>query len=351
MRGIASLFIVSYHYYCLNIDDRGLGIAALPFGPGAHFFFEYAKNAVELFFMIAGFLTAYQYRERIAKLSPVKYFKKHYLKLLIPSLVVNLWAFFNELFLPINDQTVTPLRFILSVLMVNTGWVTSYAQTGLPVNSTMWFIDVLLLCYLLYYAVGRLAKNRRVYLCLCVLMILVGLICLDFTPKRPFLWNFDGRGYAPFFIGVLLCEFQMEADEKLRRKVSTVWILLIAGVLLARLIFGFKRIFGIIGSRSYIRYFEFIAAPGMLLAALNLPPVTKFLEWKPILWLGGLSTAIYYVHNNVMQDYVILNALAGEPVSFSAWPVFLLTVISMIPFAMLYHFLEGKVRVAAKRPV
>ena len=123
-----------------------------------------------------------------------------------------------------------------------------------------------------------------------------------------------------------------------------ITITLIVGFLIVRLIFGFKTIFGSIGVSSYIRYFEFIAAPGMILAALNLPPVTRLLSWEPFLWLGGLSTAIYYVHNNIMQDYAILNNLAGKPINFSAWPIFLIVIFSIVPFAMLYRFAEGKVK-------
>lgn len=51
-----------------------------------------------------------------------------------------------------------------------------------------------------------------------------------------------------------------------------------------------------------------------------------------------------------MQDYAILNRLAGEPISFSAWPIFLIVIASMAPFAMLYRFAEGKVKGAARRP-
>ena len=130
---------------------------------------------------------------------------------------------------------------------------------------------------------------------------------------------------------------------------SAVWTTLIVCFLIVRLIYGFKTIFGSIGVSSYIRYFEFIAAPGMILAALNLPPLTKLLSWKPFFYLGGLSTAIYYVHNNIMQDYAILNHLAGEPISFSAWPIFLIVIVSMVPFAMLYRFAEGKVKGAARK--
>jgi len=215
MRGIACLFIVCYHYFCLNIDDPGLGMEALPFGSGAEFFFVYSKNAVELFFMLAGFLIAYQYRERISGMSFPEFFKRHYGKLLIPSLFVNLWALVNELFLPSPGSAITPLRVLLSVLMANTGWFTSYNQTGLPVNSTMWFIDVLVLCYLLYFAIRKLVRNNLAFLSVCVLMVLVGWICLEHTPNVPFLWTFNGRGYATFFIGVLIYEFQMNICQVL----------------------------------------------------------------------------------------------------------------------------------------
>ena len=93
MRGIACIFIVCFHYFCLYIDNRGLGAAALPLAPYSEFFFTYSKNAVELFFMLAGFLTAYHYRDRITGLSPRAFFRKHYGKLLIPSVLVTLWAF------------------------------------------------------------------------------------------------------------------------------------------------------------------------------------------------------------------------------------------------------------------
>ena len=72
-----------------------MGAEALPFGAGAEFFFTYSKNAVELFFMLSGFLTAYHYRNRIATMAPLTYAQKHYFRLLIPSVLVNAWALIN----------------------------------------------------------------------------------------------------------------------------------------------------------------------------------------------------------------------------------------------------------------
>ena len=227
MRGIACLFIMCFHYYCLYIDDPGLGNQAMPLYPYSEFFFLYSKNAVELFFMLSGFLTAYHYRKKIASMNPWEYMKKHYGKLIIPSVIVTIWALANAFlmlqYVPGSEEyvsQVTSLRVILSALMINTGWFTSYKQTQLPVNSTMWFVNVLFLCYILYYVIRKLARKNIVYLILCGLMVILGWICLDHSPKLPFLWAMDGRGYATFFLGALLCEFQTEAGEKIRKRVS-----------------------------------------------------------------------------------------------------------------------------------
>ena len=349
MRGIACLFIMCFHYFCLYIDDPGLGTRALPLYPYSEFFFIYSKNAVELFFMLSGFLTAYHYRTKIASMKPFEYMKKHYGKLIIPSVIVTFWALANAFltlkYVPGSEEfvsQVTPLRVVLSALMVNTGWVTSYNQTQLPINSTMWFVNVLLLCYIIYYVICKLAKKNALYMILCGLMVILGWICLDHSPKLPFLWALDGRGYATFFLGALLCEFQTGAGEKARKGVSLAWGIAISVFFIARHIIGFGNIFGDIGSSSYVRYFEFIAAPGLILAVLNIEPLKKILEWKPFIWLGALSAPLYYLHNNLMEDYRILNCLAGNAADFSAWYVFLAVLLSVIPFAMLWQFAGDK---------
>lgn len=133
MRGIACICIMCYHYFCLYMDNLGLGVKALPFYPHSEFFFAYSKNAVELFFMLSGFLIAFHYHGKIAYGSPWEYLKKRYTKLIIPSAIVNLWALINAWIMlravpgsNVYISSITPLRIVLSVLMVNTGWITSY---------------------------------------------------------------------------------------------------------------------------------------------------------------------------------------------------------------------------------
>ena len=98
----------------------------------------------------------------------------------------------------------------------------------------------------------------------------------------------------------------------------------------------------------YVRYFTFVAAPGILLAALNLTPVRSVLSLRPLVWLGSLSGAIYYVHNNVMQDYLLLNTLTGSKINLLLPAVFLLILLSMPPWALLFRAAGTGARSLAK---
>ena len=61
------------------------------------------------------------------------------------------------------------------------------------------------------------------------------------------------------------------------------------------------------------------------------------LSWQPFLWLGALSPAIYYVHNNWLEDLMIINTLAGEPVNLLSLPAFLIMMAGVLPVALLYQ--------------
>ena len=345
MRGIACLCVVCYHFYCLLMGNYGLSYDAVPWMLSTKYFFEYSKNAVELFFMLSGFLTALRYRERIREMSFGSYFKQRYGKLLGASLAVNLWALVNiiiRLKIGLGDgvQALTPLRFMLSVLMINTGWFTSPTQTSLPVNTTMWFIDVLLLCYLLYYVIVRLGKNTPTYIALCAVMVVVGWICLEHTPQWPFLWSSNGRGYATFFLGALIAEFQLSVSGEWRSRISLTWSAFITIFFIFHMVVGFEQVFGRFGTLNYVRYFEFVVALGLILAALNLRFVGRIFSWKALTWLGALSPAVYYVHNNWIEDCMIINALAGEPFDLRAGPAFLILLTTTIAVAMIYRKIE-----------
>ena len=162
-------------------------------------------------------------------------------------------------------------------------------------------------------------------------MVILGWVCLEHTPKLPFLWNHDGRGYATFFLGCILAEFQVRASDSCKQIISWLWSGFIVAFFVFHMVIGFESVFGKFGTMKYVRYFEFIAAPGIILASVNLVPVKKFLSHKAFVFLGELSAAIYYVHNNVMEDYILLGVCGDSRF------VFLLMIIIVVLCGILYQ--------------
>ena len=80
-----------------------------------------------------------------------------------------------------------------------------------------------------------------------------------------------------------------------------------------------------------------MVAPGLIPAALNLRSVERILSWKALTWLGALSPAVYYVHNNWIEDCMIVNALAGEPFDLRSGPAFLIMLATTIAVAVIYR--------------
>ncbi len=47
--------------------------------------------------------------------------------------------------------------------------------------------------------------------------------------------------------------------------------------------------------------------------------------------------SLYYVHNNVMVDYTFVDKFFGLNLNFNSIKVFIVIIVSMIPFAVLWN--------------
>lgn len=103
-------------------------------------------------------------------------------------------------------------RIVLSFLFVTEGWVDRIE----PPNYPTWFICVLILCYLLYYGICAVSRNRTCFRVLICVMILWGYICRTGILEVPFCYSLTGTSEMDFFIGCLLAEL-LFYTEKLRR--------------------------------------------------------------------------------------------------------------------------------------
>ena len=60
IRGIASIFIMIFHYFCVFC---GADVSLVPKPERTRYLFLFSQYGVELFFMLSGFLIAYNYKE------------------------------------------------------------------------------------------------------------------------------------------------------------------------------------------------------------------------------------------------------------------------------------------------
>ena len=170
----------------------------------------------------------------------------------------------------------------------------------------------------------------------CNVMVVVGYICITKKWDIPFLYFNSGRGYASFFMGTLLHEFQEKIGKRKREKISGSALAFLIFVTILSAINGVEPTFG-----DFYRCFVFIIAPTIIISTLNLNFVRAFFELRPFVWLGSISMSIYYVHNNVMVDYTIINEILNLKLNFNSTKAFVIIIVSMIPFAVLWGKIAG----------
>lgn len=196
----AALIVLDHFQLCIGADYR------FPFYPGVgDFDFGYL---VELFFLLSGLFAA-RYVQRIRDgLSFREFFLRRYLRL-FPLMALSS-ACWSALFLLLGLHRLdgawarqTPSLWSLAVtsLGVQAGW--GFANSF--INQPLWYLSVLIFCYLLFYVLVRVSKRLGVSpYYLFGGMIFVGAGIRSYDIELPFLNNTMSLGYCSFFAGVLL---------------------------------------------------------------------------------------------------------------------------------------------------
>ncbi|MCR4715769.1 MAG: acyltransferase [Lachnospiraceae bacterium] len=158
----------------------------------------------ELFFIVSGFLAADNYDKK-------KTFKEYiipkYAKFIpmcwltmtvFAGIVFSYYAYTGEW---IDNQKYDLATVITSYLFCNQGWLIDFS-VGL--NNPIWYIDVLILCYILIFVINKYARSTLARLIIYILIVVaVYLAVFVFSFRTYFFWWSTQRGLIGFFLGAV----------------------------------------------------------------------------------------------------------------------------------------------------
>ncbi|MBQ8600314.1 MAG: acyltransferase [Clostridia bacterium] len=165
---------------------------------------------VEFFFILSGYFM-HKYITKIQEEMSLSLWFAKRAKRLLPLVAVSALVFevLSLVYYIIFDKHWWGIRLtlwgtVLTSLGIQEGWV----FVNPAVNSPTWYISVLMLCYIIFYLLTRLAKKINCSpLYLYIGMVLLGCAIKTYDIALPFLTGQAARGYYSFFFGLLLAHF------------------------------------------------------------------------------------------------------------------------------------------------
>lgn len=292
--GLKALFCISLVFYHINgVFHSAFNALLWPIYQYGGYFGNY------IFFMISGFLMAYSYKERVIsqKITFFQYISKHVYKWLPMYLLSNIVMIFYLCFKDIS-QIFNIKKLLTTALILPSGW---FSQDT-PYNQPLWFITVLMVCYILYYVVGKLSRRfSAIYLPLCIFLVFWGMILERKEWDIPFHYRICGEGYMNFFLGVILAE-----------------IIICSGI-----------------RKKYILIFNFVCLVwiAVILVVYGIEALPVDMRWAITLICGNLvSIAVCDRHMIKLLSFRIIQSIGQCSLSIYMWHV---------PFARWFRYIES----------
>ena len=319
LRIIATVLIIFHHYQQAVGDFQGSRISFY----SGRFYFGYI---VELFFVMSGFL-AFHYAEKIQKgLNFGVFFGKRALRLL-PGVCVGsvLFYVFSILYLHLTEEpwlgSYPHFReIIVNAAGMQAGWFFDANRLNFP----LWYISVLLICYIWFYLFTWISSKIRVpkevwYLIMAVAGLGIRL-CLarGIIIHSPFFNGYTARGYFAFFFGLLIACFW-------RKWKRTDYYLVFGMLLLTVLPLFFVNIL-------IMEYVLMVYAFGALTALFSIPVLSERIKWPGFEIIGKATYWVYVLHMPCLIVFVLLGEKLFRQTGLANYPAMIgFTMIMFIP--------------------
>lgn len=308
LRGIAAItvFIAHARYYELIPSLRSLLI-----------FFEWHSLAVDLFFILSGFVLVHVYAPKFASQSSglwPSYFAARFARifpLYLATLLACLGVFAAGSFVVGKWPSHVTWQIVLTNLFLVQGWPGLFEMS---LNIPSWSLSVEFFCYVAIMPVALVLHrvlNRTVSLLAIVFLIVfwrIGFASVDSG------WIGLLRGITGFLAGALLHKAHLSTSSR----IAGVVTIISAGLFLL-----FQSLVAWRGAINYLPVFTFpCLILGLASSARNV--VQRFFESPVVLWLGDLSYSVYLWHGPIflVTHTVIRPLLLNLPLAVRiAWIV------------------------------
>jgi peptidoglycan/LPS O-acetylase OafA/YrhL len=363
IRGFAALIVVLCHwqfyfYTDQTLQTKPLEELGLPLFPFLSIFYHHAFFAVDLFFLLSGFIFFWFYADKIAdRKTPFGNFMCYRITRLYPVHLITLIAIAliqyvmfsmnGHTFIIQNNDT---YHFLLNFLVIHSwGFEKTPALNGF--NGPSWSVSVELLLYLLFFLISwrKLHRNKG----LIVAMIVAGAVI-------QYVYSMIGQGIYSFFLGGLTYHIYAWMSEKkqLRRIANGVTIAAIVlwAIVVSEYAFSYIRDFSMpllktvlpgkdeafhtaLFNLSRNTFFRTIISPITILTLALTETTRGGLKIKWTLVLGNASYALYLLHFPLMVTFFIMVDVLGISREVFHSPLTLLVFYAvLIPLSILTHY-------------
>lgn len=328
---LAALVIVFFHYQ----HGTGLQFSGLNFWSEPEVIPFY--RAVEFFFIVSGFLTAYTDRvtpEENTILTQFGVLKRKLLRIYPMAAIACTASLLAELLAisqGVTEKTVSwvldPQRLIESYLLVFSGWP-KLMLTG--INDLAWYLCVLIQCYLGYAFVTSFADRFKIRRIILLTLSFIG----SFIVQRyiPILSGMPARGYYSFLWGCVLASAIPFLEQKLFQKGAIA--VSVGGIC-----------FSVLAIAVDIPHYPltktltmvFILFPMMLLLAY----ASREIDAPWMRYLGRISFCVFLFHNSVILCWRSFCSAIGKPEwVLTLWGMLLVGGLTTVLSMVLYGYVE-----------
>ncbi len=334
LRGVAALIIsVMYHYVHFSgrfqPGSEEPAVAPLYDFPGFHALYQYGYVAVDVFFLMSGYVFSAVYAGDLAarRVTGREFFVRRFARLYpIHLLTLGLTAALVYVFFSIKGRFPVYAfnglqEFTLNLLFMQSGTL----ERGVNFNGPSWSLTFEALAYLVFFVIAvRGIRWHWVWFA-----IAVGIILISFGVTRtwrPLLLGTDtGRVLVGFFLGLLIHRLGRAHPRQTIAAIATI------GCLSALTM-------SMVAQDKLPVAITWIVCGLGLLALQHWPVLRRPLELRPLVLLGDLSLAIYLVHFPTQVAILILLARLDLSIPYAS-PLFLVGYgLTVVALAYILHY-------------